>query len=368
MNIHTIAYSKENKPEFIVVLRNRVMSYFEEQHKSKYGNASMVIKSIFMIVLYLVPYILMITGIAKGIWPVLFMWVIMGLGMSGIGLCIMHDANHGSYSKNPKVNKWLGYILNFIGGNKANWKIQHNFLHHSYTNIEGFDEDINPGIILRFSPHARRYKIHRFQFLYAWVLYSIMTLSWIVEKDYSQLFRYKKSGLWKNQERSFSYLFFELNVSKIIYLSYIIVLPLIIIQVPWWTIILGFVFMHLVTGFIFGIVFQSAHVTPDAIYPLPDEKGNIENSWAIHQLITTTDYSPGSRILTWFIGGLNYQIEHHLFPNICHVHYRKLSKIVKETAIEYDLPYHVHSNFIIAIYQHARMLWRLGKYDTAYSS
>jgi linoleoyl-CoA desaturase len=368
MNIKTIAFSKENKPEFIRVLRNRVASYFEQEHKSKYANTSMVFKSIFMASLYLVPYLLMLTGVVTHNWSVMLMWMIMGIGMAGIGLGIMHDANHGSYSKYPKVNKLLGYIMNFIGGNKANWKIQHNFLHHSYTNIDGFDEDIDVGNILRISPHTKRYKIHRFQFLYAWILYSIMTLSWIVSKDYTQLFKYKKSGLWKNQTRSFTYLFFELNLSKIIYIFYILVLPLIILQVPWWSVVFGFIVMHLITGFIFGIVFQPAHVTPDADYPLPNEDGNIENSWAIHQLKTTSDYAPRGRILSWLIGGLNYQIEHHLFPNICHVHYKKLSEIVKKTAKEYDLPYHVQTNFIKAIYNHAKMLWMLGKYDTIYAS
>jgi linoleoyl-CoA desaturase len=368
MNIQTIAFSNENKPEFIRELRNRVKSYFEQEHKSKFGNFSMVFKSVFMVMLYLIPYFLMITGIVTHIWPIMLMWIIMGIGMAGVGLSIMHDANHGSYSKNPQVNKILGYLLNFIGGNKANWKIQHNFLHHSFTNIDGFDEDIDAGIILRFSPHAKRYRIHRFQFLYAWILYGIMTLSWVVAKDFHQLFRYRKSGLWKNQNKSFAYLFLELNISKVIYFLYAFVIPMIVLPVPWWTIIIGFVAMHFVTGFIFGIVFQTAHVTPNSDYPLPDNEGNIENNWAIHQLYTTSDYSPKSRVLSWFIGGLNYQIEHHLFPNICHVHYKKLSEIVKRTTSEYNLPYNVNSNFLLAIYNHAKMLWLLGKYDTIYST
>jgi linoleoyl-CoA desaturase len=284
----------------------------------------------------------------------------MGVASAGIGLSIMHDANHGSYSSDKRINNILGYLLNFIGGSAVNWRIQHNYLHHSYTNIEGMDEDIDPGNILRLSPHKPLLKAHRWQHIYAWILYGLMTLSWVTTKDFNQLKRYRDMGLLKRQNRSYSSLVTELILFKLFFYTYLGVIPMIFSGIPWWQTLLCIVFMHFVQGFILTVVFQPAHVMPDSDYPLPDDKGNMENSWAISQLLTTTNFAPTSRIFSWYVGGLNFQIEHHLFPNICHVHYKKISEIVKRTAEEFGFPYHVQPTFIAALVSHGRMLRKLG--------
>ena len=289
------------------------------------------------------------------------MWALMGFGMSGIGLAVMHDANHGAYSKNKKLNKYIGYVMNFIGASAFNWKIQHNVLHHSYTNIEGMDEDIDPGKLMRLSPHAKYYKVYKLQHIYGWFLYGMMTFLWLTTKDFKQLYRYKKMGLIKGQKRTYTGVLIETIVSKIIYYGYALVVPLVFIQAQWWLILIGFFIMHFITGLALGMIFQPAHVMPSSEYPLPDDTGNIENNWAVHQLYTTTNFAPKSRIFSWYVGGLNYQVEHHLFPNICHVHYRRISKIVRETAQEFNLPYHSQPTFAMAVIKHAKMLRQLGR-------
>lgn len=358
-----IKYSNDKYTAFSNTLRQRVNDYFETRKLSKFGNPTMVLKTIFMVSLYFIPYLLMITGIVSNPVAIFGIWVFMGFGMAGIGLSVMHDANHGSYSKHSKVNKYMSYFLDVIGGNSANWKIQHNVLHHSYTNIDDADEDINISNLMRFSPHQKRYKIHRLQYIYAWFLYSLMTLSRLMWTDISQVYRFNKRGLTSTQNKSFKSLVIELTLTKFIYISYILVLPLIFVHIPWWHTVLFFLAMHLIAGFILASIFQPAHVMPVSHYPLPDGDGNIENSWTIHQLATTTDFAPSSRIFTWFVGGLNFQIEHHLFPNICHVHYRSISKIVKQTAKDFNIGYNEQSNFIKALYNHGKMLYYLGKYD-----
>jgi linoleoyl-CoA desaturase len=292
-------------------------------------------------------------------------WLLMGVGMAGIGLSIMHDANHGSYSKYKSVNRILGYLLNFVGGSVANWKIQHNTLHHSYTNIEGLDEDIGSNILLRFSPHYKRYKIHRWQHYYAWAFYSIMTLYWLLLKDYLQLYRYKQNGMLQKHDKSYNKLMIELILSKLIYAIYILAIPLALTGVSWWMTLLFFLSMQMICGFILSVIFQCAHVMPSSKYPLPDKTGGLENSWAVHQLLTTTNFSPRSKIFSWFIGGLNYQIEHHLFPNICHVHYKKISSITRKTASEFGIPYNIQPNFVAALWNHLKMLRDLGRYRLA---
>ena len=363
MDLSTIKFPKNVDTDFITTLKQRVREYFKTNNISRFGNTNMVFKSIFMLSLYTVPYLLMITGVITNFWLIFLMWALMGLGKAGIGLSIMHDANHGAYSKNKMVNKLMGATMSILGGSATNWKIQHNVLHHSYTNVDGMDEDINPGMIMRLSPHQKRRKLHRLQHLYCWFLYGIMTLGWVVSKDFKQLNRYKKKDLLKLHNVSYSKTLTGLILSKVGYIFLLVVLPILLLPVSWYMVLFFFFIMHFIAGLFLACVFQSAHVVPSSEYPLPDEDGNLENNWAIHQLLTTANFSPSSRIFSWFIGGLNYQIEHHLFPNICHVHYKKISKIVKETAQEFNLPYHSESNFIKAVYGHARMLRDLGKYD-----
>ncbi|PIQ49946.1 MAG: acyl-CoA desaturase [Cytophagales bacterium CG12_big_fil_rev_8_21_14_0_65_40_12] len=365
MKYKSIKFSRSNQVEYIADLRKRVKDYFESNQISVYGNSTMVTKTIVMFLLYFGPYALMLSGLITNPWVIILMWAIMGFGMSGIGLSVMHDANHGAYSKNQHVNKYMGYVMNIIGASAFNWKVQHNVLHHSFTNIEGMDEDIDPGKLMRLSPHAPKLKVHRIQHIYGWFLYGLMTFLWLTTKDFKQLYRYKQLGLLKAQKRTYRSVLIETIVSKIVYYGYALVLPLIFIPGPSWLILLGFFIMHFITGLSLGLIFQPAHVMPTADYPMPDDTGSLENNWAVHQLFTTTNFSPKSRIFSWYVGGLNYQIEHHLFPNICHVHYKKISKIVRETTLEYGLPYHSEKNFISAIISHGKMLKMLGKGEMA---
>ena len=361
MSYKAVRFPGTAQTEFISDLRKRVKQYFENSNKSIYGNAGMVTKTAVMFLLYFGPYFIMLLAGITNPLVILGFWVIMGIGKSGIGLSVMHDANHGAYSKNKHVNQILGYVMNVIGASAFNWKIQHNVLHHSYTNIEGMDEDIDPGILMRLSPHARWYKVHRLQHIYGWFLYGLMTFLWLTTKDFRQLYRYKKMGLLKSQKRSYNGVLIETIVSKVLYYAYALVIPLIFIPVAWWVVLIGFCLMHYITGLSLGLVFQPAHVMPTSEYPIPDDNGSMENNWAVHQLFTTTNFAPGSKIFSWFIGGLNYQIEHHLFPNICHVHYKRISRIVKETTKEYGLPYYSQKNFALALVQHGKMLRELGK-------
>lgn len=356
-----IKFSKKIGGDFNSTLKKRVRAYFKDNNISKHANTNMKIKTVFMTLLYFTPYVLMVTGVVTNIWLVTLCWAIMGFGVAGIGLSVMHDANHGAYSKNERVNYFVGRIVNLVGGYAPTWKMQHNVLHHSYTNVHGYDEDVSPALsILRFSPRDKYIPIHRFQFIYAWFFYSLMTIMWITTKDFQQLFRYKKMGLTKTENMNFGKLFMELLVTKVLYYVYVMAIPLIFTSILWWQLALLVLLMHLIAGFTLAAIFQPAHVIPETEFPLPDKDLTIDNNWAIHQLETTSNFAPKSTILYWLIGGLNYQVEHHLFPNICHVHYKKISKIVKATAEEFNLPYHSEPTFFSALRSHGKMLRKLG--------
>jgi linoleoyl-CoA desaturase len=359
--MRVLKFSNNLTADFGRELRSQVKTYFEEKGISKFGNMNMLLKTIFMVSLYMVPYILMISGIAEGVFFILLMWILMGFGAAGIGLSVMHDANHRSYSRSKTINAILGHLLNLIGGHAPTWEIQHNMLHHGYTNIEGFDEDIDAGALLRFSPNKPLYKIHRYQYIYAWILYCFMTVKWITTKDFMQMFQFRKEGFIPGSKLVFARKILFLGISKLLYFLYILVIPAILLPVPWWAVLIFFFIMHGIAGFLLSIIFQSAHVVPSSVFPLPDSNNSIRNNWIVHQIITTTDFSPRSRIFSWLIGGLNYQIEHHLFPNICHVHYCHLSKIVRETTAAFHIRYNVQSTFFKAVINHGRMLKQLGR-------
>lgn len=355
--------NQKNQAEFFSELRKRVNTYFQENNISKQADFNMKFKTTFMVVLYFLPLILMLTGVVHGLWPVLLMWVLMGFGMSGIGLSVMHDANHGSYSKNKMVNKAMGFLLNFVGGYPINWKIQHNVRHHANTNVNGYDDDIEKSFIMRMSPYQKRKGFFRFQMYYAPILYSLMTIYWYLIKDFEQLFRYNKENLLKDQGITLGRAFVEVIINKLWYMVLFLVLPLVFIDLPWWQILIGFTIMHLMSGLILAFIFQSAHVIEDNNFFEMGADGKLENTFAVHQLMTTANFAEKSRLFSWFVGGLNYQIEHHLFPSICHVHYRNLSPIVRQTAQEYQLPYHQHKTFRGALKSHFILLNKLGTTD-----
>ena len=348
------------KPEFYSTLNQRVNDYFKSRKLSKSGNSEMIIKTVFMFSIYAIPYLLMIAGVVTNLWWMLALSIVMGIAIGGIGLSVMHDANHGAYSSKPWVNNLLGLSLNFVGGNAFNWKVQHNVLHHTYTNIHDVDEDISPRGVLRLSPHGEWKSFHRFQHLYAWFFYGLMTLVWVLAKDYVRIARYRKDGHIRRQRAKFGTELSVLIVSKAAYAMYIFVIPALVLSVTWWQILIGFLAMHYVAGFILAIIFQPAHVIDGTEYPLPDGDGKIDNSWAIHQLHTTTNFANKSRLFSWYVGGLNFQVEHHLFPGVCHVHYRKIARIVKITAHEFGLPYKSERTFLDALRGHAHLLKQLG--------
>jgi linoleoyl-CoA desaturase len=344
--------------DFFPLLRKKVNHYFKDNQISRYGNREMTIKSMVLVGTYLGAY-LAVLFLSVNPWFLLPLAILMGVAMAGIGMSVMHDALHGSYSRSATINRWVGYITYFIGASPFVWKIQHNIFHHTYTNIYGLDEDIKTKIVIRLSHHASLRWIHRYQHVYSFFLYGFNTLFFIFS-DLIKLLNYNRTGMILHHKSTLRTELFILLFTKGLYLFFIVALPILITPLLWWQVLIGVLSMHLVAGYIVTLVFQMAHIVEGVDQPLPNTAGNIENAWAIHQLHTTANFARNNRFLNWYIGGLNFQIEHHLFPNICHVHYRRIAQIVEQTANEFQLRYQVIPTFIQGIHMHIQMLRSLG--------
>lgn len=351
--------NQKEKNIFFATLRKRVDGYFKENKLSKHHNKQMIIKTIILLSAYILPFIALlwfqpVIGISLGIWA------LMGFAKAGIGMSIMHDANHGAYSLSSKTNKWVGYTINLVGGSVFTWKLQHNFLHHTYTNIVNMDNDIDDKLVMRFSPHTKVKWYQKFQFIYSFFFYGLLTLYWTLAKDFVQFHKYTKEGVNKGTREQNKKVLIKIILSKIVYFLVFFVLPMVVLQMPVGEFILGYLLMQFIAGVVLTVIFQLAHTVEETSHPLPNENMNIENNWAIHQMNTTVNFSRKSKFISWYVGGLNFQVEHHLFPTICHVHYPEISHIVKTTAEEFGIPYLENKTFMGALRSHIRILQKFG--------
>lgn len=357
-----IAHDKQQQA-FAAVLRNKVNAYFKDNGISQKGNGEVAAQTSVMLGLYLVPYLLMMV-LPVPMWLAAIFSIVSGVGLAGIGMCVMHGAAHDAFSHRPWVNKLFGATMNLLGNSLFTWKVQHNMLHHTYTNIDGLDRDIETKGPIRLSEHQPLRWYHRFQYVHAFPGYMFMTLSMLI-KDFVQLADYRRQGITEKQKVAFGPALAKMIGIKLLHVTVFIVLPAVLTDFTWWQCILGWLAMHFTAGFIMSTVFQLAHVVEGVEQPLPSSEGIVADDWVVHEMRTTANFARGSRLLSWYVGGLNFQIEHHLFPHICHVHYPKIAPIVEETAKEWGVPYIVKPTLWAAIASHVRKLRELGRVQPA---
>lgn len=354
-----ISFERGGRDSFAFDVRKNVNAYFKENNISKRANGAMVFKTALLIFLLVGFYWLIV--FAPVALSVKFAGAVgIGIVQALIGFNICHDAIHGSYSNNKHVNNVLSKLFNVIGANAYVWKVSHNVVHHTFTNIPEHDSDLEvaPNLI-KLSHNGKWRKIMRYQHFYAFFLYSLTSLFWVFRKDYKKFFEKQIAKTDNTQHPKVEY--FNLFFFKIVYYTLFIVVPLLVMDIAWWQYVIGFVASHIAEGAVLGMVFQLAHVVEGASFPEPDEEGKIDTCWFSHQMYTTANFGRKSWLTTFLCGGLNHQIEHHLFPDICHIHYPAISDIVKGTAEAHGLPYIENETFGKALSSHYRMLKEFGK-------
>lgn len=349
---------KKDEKQFHKAVNDAVNEYFIITKTSKKANGFMYFKTAFFLSALVISYMSLLTG-NFNLWINNILWIILGLSSVFLAVNVGHDAIHGAYSNRKWINKLMSRSYDLLGANSYLWSITHNIVHHTYTSIEGADEDIESVPFARLTPYQTWKPYQKYQHIYVFILYSLGTLFWVFTKDYRKFFKNKIGGYENKNHPRIEY--FNLFLFKLIYYTIFLAIPIIMIDMSWQVILGGFILGHLAEGITIATIFALAHIVEKAEFSKPDDKGYVHNNWAIHQMHTTVDFGRKSFLTSFFTGGLNFQIEHHLFPSISHVHYPAISEIVKSTALEHGVPYNDYPSFASALISHIHLLKKLGK-------
>jgi linoleoyl-CoA desaturase len=271
---------------------------------------------------------------------------------------VHHDANHGSYFGQKRHNHLLGWTSDALLGFPSHiWRVKHNVAHHTYTNVDGWDDDIDQQPMLRLMPSQPSRPWFRFQHFYVWPIYGFMTMRMHFFADVGALIDGKVGQSAIRVPRGW-YLFGYI-AGRLVFFTWTLVIPMFFY--PWWIVLIAYLAFSLVTSFVVALTFQLAHCVEEATFSTAEEVQADPRSWAVHEVEATVDFCPNNRFMTWFLGGLNFQIEHHLFPSVPHTHYPAIAAIVRRKAEAHGVRYSVHETLGAAIGSHARHLRRMGQ-------
>ena len=342
---------------FYTALKKEIDQYFKSNSIKKTGNWELYTKAIVLGVSAISIYLVLL-NVSMSVGAGILLSALLGFILASIGFNVMHDACHGSYSSKKWINDLLGYSLNALGGNSFIWKFKHNIIHHTYTNVDGIDDDIAKSPLMRQCSTQKWVPAHRFQHFYVVLVYAISSFAWVTMMDFNKYFSKKVFTTPLQKMKTSDHVIFW--ASKFLYVLFYVIIPVIFVGWQAWAI--GFAVMHITLGLSLALVFQLAHVVEHANFEVAtDDPKKIENEWAIHQVLTTANFAPKNLFVNWYVGGLNFQIEHHLFPRISHVHYPAISPLVKKVCLEHNIRYNQFPTMWGAIQSHFKMMKDLGK-------
>lgn len=351
-----VSFSHDNSP-FTAALRSKVNEYFASARKPMTGNSQLYVKTAILFASAAALYVSLVF-ITLPVWLSVFFCALLGMNLAAIGFNVMHDGSHGSFSKKKWVNTVMSYSLNLMGGSAYFWKQKHNEIHHSFTNLEGIDDDIDIRPFMRTNEAQPRYWFHRFQHIYWVLLYGLGYLAWIITGDFAKYFTMKIGGIRIRRMSVKEHIIFW--GSKLLYGFFFFVLP--VFTQGFLATLLGYFIMAFVCGWVISIVFQLAHVVEETDFPAPAADNRVmPSSFTVHQLLTTANFATKNKVITWLLGGLNFQVEHHLFPKISHVHYPEISKVVKDVCRSFNVPYNEYPGFFCVVKSHVRHLRKVGR-------
>ena len=348
---------------FRKVLNERVNAYLRDNNLPARDVPAMYLKTVVALAWWLGTYLLLLLGHFPPLVNVV-LCVVWALAIASVGFNVMHDANHGGYSDHPRINKLMSLSAEMLGMSGFRWRVKHNVWHHTYTNIAGFDDDVEAFGLMRLTPRAPWKLLHKFQAWYFPMVYSLIGFDFILRDFMMALFgKSDANHIYPKMSLIDTITFW---VGKLFFFVIMFALPLLVF--PWWQVLIGFLIVMLTVGLVMGVVFQLAHINCDSAFPEPvGSPPHIDNEWAVHQVETTADFAPHNRLLSLYIGGLNYQIEHHLLPHVSHVNYPRLAPIVRATCEEFGIRYTCYATWRDAFASHLNKLRLNGRKPAAES-
>jgi linoleoyl-CoA desaturase len=342
---------------FHAELKRRVQEYFKQTGLSPTGDLRMYVKTGSILLWFAASYFLLVF-VATTWWTGALFATSLAFAMAGTGFAIQHDANHGAYSSKDAVNRLMGLTLDVLGASSYVWHWKHNMLHHTYPNLIGADDDINIQPFARLSPDQPRRRFHRAQQFYMWLLYGFLMPKWHLFDDFHMV---AQGRIARNRmPRPRGWRLVEMVAGKAAFFAWAVVVPALYHR--FWVVLAFYGATAFLLGIILAVVFQLAHCVEEAEFAgAPADTARLAGGWAEHQVRNTVDFARRNPVLAWYLGGLNFQIEHHLFPKICHVHYPRMSTIVEEVCGEYGIPYAAHKRVLGAVASHWLWLRRMGR-------
>jgi linoleoyl-CoA desaturase len=355
--VSSMKFRQSQDRKFQRLIRAKVAAYFEANGLSRYGNRLVALKAVLYLSVTLALYLLVISNRLSGL-PLLLTAVLFGVTGILTAFNLAHDAAHNALTPSRRLNALVYFLtFNLQGANAHLWKLRHIGSHHVFPNVEGGDADMDDNGLLRMSASTPWRRHYHYQHLYAPLLYMLFSLHWIFVYDFQFLFKKDLANL-RNIRHSWAEIA-SLVLAKATYLTLALAVPMLRLDIPWWQVVLGFVLMHFVVSLVFVYSLIGTHFSEETQFPEVDREGYVEGGWASHQLAASLDYCPTSRLANFLLGGFNCHAAHHLFPDVCHVHYVAISKIIKETCRELGLAYH-ELPCLAMIRSHFRFLKKMG--------
>lgn len=341
-------------------LRRRVETFIRERGVQERDCPRMYLKTAVILAVFVLSYIYLVF-FTQTAWQAVLPAILLALATAQIGFNIQHDGGHKAYSDRPWVNKLMAMTLDLVGGSSYVWRWKHTIFHHMYVNVSGHDTDIDIGIFGRLCPEQRRYGIYRWQQWYLWPLYAVMAIKWHFYDDFRDVIAGRMGANSFPRPRGLELAIFM--GGKLTFLTLAFGIPLFFH--PFWVVAAFYAIIAGIVGVVLSMVFQLAHTVEEAAFPIPEPgTEHIATAWAVHQVAATVDFARKDRLVSWLVGGLNFQIEHHLFPTLCHVNYPAISAVVESVCREFGVPYAENPTFSAAVASHFRWLRRMGAADS----
>ena len=352
-----IRFEQGNHSDFYRTVKTRVHRYLARSGRTRFADHRVATKALGCLAVAAGAYGLILSG-AFSVWEMLLLANVYGVASLLLALSVGHDAAHDAVFFSKRLNRITQFLcFCLLGADPYLWRLRHVKSHHVFPNVNGCDIDIDSNMFLRLTPNHRRRWYHRFQHLYAPIIFWLVDIHTVFIQDFQYLFKRRLANLVDIRHSIGAYASFA--ACKLVYVLIVFLVPLWMLPLPWWQVLAGALIMSFVASCLFVYLLIGTHFAEETEFPEVGADGSIDHDWAVHAMITSLDWSPYSRLAQFLSGGANAHAAHHLFPNVCHIHYIAITRIIARAAREYGFTHNV-STLPRMVRSHFRFLKAMG--------